>query len=200
MPTLRSAERSSTLTIWGSRSKSSSDRASRTTTAKRVERSQARRGSPAASPPIAAAISPTSARAWLSSIPRRGRAVARSARPARIRSAVFGPMPGTCVSRSSSAASRRPAIVRTPSALPSSCMRFGERPSSLPTPTSSGIACSSSSRSSASSPVVTSSFRRASIPDPIPASSRTRPTRTRSATSTGVARISSAARRYARTV
>ena len=94
---------------------------------------------------------------------------------------------------------RRPraarASVRIPSACPSSRMRFGESPSSRPTPTSSGSAWSSSSRSSASSPVSTSSRSRASIPGPIPASSRTRPARTSAATSAGVERISSAARR-----
>ena len=37
-------------------------------------------------------------------------------------------------------------------------------------------------------------------PGPIPASSRTRPARTSASTSAGVDRISSAARRYARTV
>ena len=53
---------------------------------------------------------------------------------------------------------------------------------------------------STSPPVSTSSRRRVSIADPIPRSSRTRPVRTSSATGAGVARISSAARRYARTL
>ena len=48
------------------------------------------------------------------------------------------------------------------------------------------------------SPVSTSSRNRASIPGPIPRSSRTRPARTRPATGTGADRIVSAARRYAR--
>ena len=53
---------------------------------------------------------------------------------------------------------------------------------------------------SARRPVSTSSRSRASIAGPIPRSSRTRPCRTSSATGAGVARISSAARRYARTL
>ena len=50
------------------------------------------------------------------------------------------------------------------------------------------------------SPVSTSSRSRASMLGPIPRSRRARPDATSSATGTGVARITSAARRYARTV
>src|SRR5256714_7034230 len=49
-------------------------------------------------------------------------------------------------------------------------------------------------------PVSTSSRSRASIPGPIPRSSRARPARTRAPTGTAAPRIVSAARRYARTV
>ncbi len=199
--TTRRSPRSSTARTCGSDSTSSNGPSPGTTTASRVERSHQRRGSPAGSPPSAVASSPTSARARFSSIPCRGRGGALvGSSPIRIRSAVFGPIPGTDSSRPAAAASRNPASVRTPSAFPSSRIRLGESPSRRPTPTSSGIASASSSRSSASSPVSTSSRRRASIPGPIPASSRARPARTSAATSAGVERISSAARRYARTV
>ena len=117
-----------------------------------------------------------------------------------IRAAVFGPIPGTLSSLPSAAASCSSGSVLIPSACPSSRIRFVETPSSAATPTSSGSACASSSSSSAIRPVSTSSRSRVSIPGPIPASSRTRPWRTSAATSAGVERIMSAARRYARTV
>ena len=69
-----------------------------------------------------------------------------------------------------------------------------------PSPTSSGETSLSSSSSSAIRPVSTSSRSLASIPGPIPRSSRTRPACTRSAIGALVSRISSAARRYARAV
>ena len=93
---MRRSSRSSTATSCGSAS-ASGRRSSGTTTAKRVERSQARRGSPAGSPPSAAATSPTRARARFRSMPRRGRAVASSPSPVSIRAAVFGPIPAHAV-------------------------------------------------------------------------------------------------------
>ena len=71
-------------------------------------------------------------------------------------------------------------------------------PSRRPSATSSSGVDRRSSVSSAISPVSTSSRSRASMPRPMPRSSRTRPCRTSEATGTGAARTSSAARRYAR--
>ena len=135
------------------------------------------------------------ARARLSSIPRRGRGRSSRASAARSFASVFGPIPGTSASRPSAAAARNSSTVRTPSACPISTALFGPKPSSRPSPTSSGATSLSSSSSSAIRPVSTSSFSRASIPGPIPRSSRARPARTRSAIGAFVSRIISAARR-----
>ena len=73
----RSGSRSSTATISGSaakRSSTSPGRAVATTTASRSDRSHQRRGSPAATPPSAAAIPPASARARFRISPWRGAA------------------------------------------------------------------------------------------------------------------------------
>src|SRR5215210_4592748 len=64
----------------------------------------------------------------------------------------------------------------------------------------SGASSRSSSTSSAMVPVSTSSRSRASIPGPMPRSSRTRPDRTSWPTGTAAPRMVPAARRYARTV
>ena len=130
-----------------------------------------------------------SARARGSSDPaaRRGCACASAAT---IRASVFGPMPGTSRSRPSrgrlAAARRR---VEIPSAAPISIMRCAPSPSRRPSATSSSGVERRSSASSAISPVSTSSRSRASMPRPIPRSSRTRPCRTSDATGTGAARI-----------
>ena len=120
-------------------------------------------------------------------------------RAALIRSAVFGPIPGTSVSRPSRAAWRSSSAVRIPSTRPISAARLALRPNSRPRPTSCGETVRSSSTSSAISPVRTSSRSFPSMPRPIPRSSRARPERTSAATGAGVALTRAAARRYART-
>ena len=163
-------------------------------TASHVQASFHRRGSPAATPPTPPAIASTRARARCRSTGRVGAATPRS-NAVRIRSSVFGPMPGTWRSLPSAAAARNSSTVRMPRVLPISTARCAPIPISRPKAASWGDTVRSSSRSSSISPVSTSSTRRASMPGPIPRSSRTRPLRTRSATGAGVARISSAARR-----
>ena len=74
-PTTRRSSRSSTATSCGSAS-ASARRSCGTTTAKWVDSSQPRRGSPAGSPPSAAATSPTRASARFRVIPRLGLASA----------------------------------------------------------------------------------------------------------------------------
>ncbi len=201
-PIARRSERSTTETICGSDSKRSSAGPGSPvhTTANTSFESRRRRGSPAISPPSASATLSLRASAWFKSMPFRGRGRSACASAASSFASVFGPTPGTLFSRPAAAASRNSSTVRTPSARPISTARFGPKPSSRPSPTSSGETTLSSSSSSAIRPVSTSSFSRASIPGPIPRSSRTRPARTRSATGAFVSRIISAARRYARDV
>ena len=163
-----------------------------------TSRSQ-RRGSPAGSPPSASATSPASARARFRVSPRRGFGCrAARASPASICASVFGPMPGHRVAAAlpPRPLATRPACARRAPA-PSSRIRFGadaEQPRRAPTSSGSSLVLELAV-ARASSPVSTSSRSRASIPGPIPRSSRTRPCPTSSATGAGVSRISSAARR-----
>ena len=165
------------------------------TTASSSFTSRQRRGSPADLAAQSLGDPSSNSRARLSSRPRRGRARSSRASAASSFASVFGPMPGTSASRPAAAAARNSSTVRTPSACPISTALFGPNPRRRPSPTSSGDTSLSSSSSSAMRPVSTSSFSRASIPGPMPRSSRARPARTRSATGAFVSRIISAARR-----
>ena len=119
---------------------------------------------------------------------------------ARSFASVVGPIPGASRSRPASAASRSSSAVRIPSARPSATSRCGRSPRKRPERDELGLDLALELRELRDPPVSTSSRSRRSIPGPIPRSSRTRPLRTSSATGAGVARMRSAARRYARTL
>ena len=144
---------------------------------------------------------PTSSRARLSSSPRRGRGSASRASASSSCASVFGPIPGHVAQPAGGApprGARRRCARRAPArSRPSASRRARGSGRGRRDP---GASSRSSSASSAISPVSTSSRSRASIPGPIPRSSRTRPGRTSSATGIGAPRIVSAARRYARAV
>ena len=166
------------------------------------ESSQPRRGSPAGSPPSAAATSPTSASARFRVIPRRGLRRAELRKPLLDPRGRLRPDSRHAAEPSSAAAaSRSSGSVRDPERVPELAhplRRDAEqrarrrRAPAAPAPPAR--------RARRARPVSTSSRSRVSIPGPIPASSCARPARTSAATSAGVARIRSAARRYARTV
>ncbi len=196
------SSRATSDTIWDRSAKASitgAGSAAGTTTARSNDVSAQRLGSPATSPPSAAAISSTSGRERLSVRPRAGRSTCACNR-SRSLASVAGPTPGALRRRPSLAACRNSSTVSIPSAFAISTVRFGARPSIRPNPTSSGRTSRRSSSSSAIVPVSASSRSLPAIPGPMPRSSCARPCRASSRIGAGVPRIVSAARRYAREV
>ncbi len=196
-PTAHRSARSTTATTSGRRSNASitaaGSRAATTTRSSRHSSAQ-RLGSPAGDPPSARAMPSTSSWARSSSTTRCRRSDGRSRR-ASSRASVFGPIPGIVRRRPARAATTNSCTVDTPSWSAISSMRRAPTPRRRPSATSSGRTARSSSSSSAMLPVSASSRRRASIPGPIPRSSRARPSSASAATDVPVARIVSAARR-----
>ena len=186
--------------IWGSlakRARTSSGRSVATTTARRSGRSIHRRGSPATTPPRSSATEVQSARARFSIEPgaptRLGRCERRDDLRLRARA-------DTTNLAQPALGSGRPKLSDRPDAERCADVdeAFAANPCNVTNAASSGETLLRSSSSSAIRPVSTSSRNRASIPRPMPRRLRTRRSRTRSNTLSGVVRTSCAPRRNAR--
>ena len=168
---------SSRATISGraaKRSRTRSGSSEATTTARRFGSSVQRRASPAGIPPSAAATCSVTARARGSRRPDALGPLSRSSAET-IRASVAAPIPGTSSRRPLAAAARNSGTVVIPSAAAMATARFAPMPSMRPNAASSSGVDRLSSASSAMSPVSISSRRRASMPGPMPCSSRMRP-------------------------